>query len=76
MSTPAGEKLEELLSQGRQQQAVALLERLEPGPATEVLMSLPFEAQQGLFRALPIDFAARLIFHLRATFSAVSPMLM
>jgi NitT/TauT family transport system ATP-binding protein len=63
MNSLTAEKLQELLSQGRSQQALALLQRLDPVLAAGVLMRLPFEDQQILFRALPIDFAATLIRH-------------
>src|SRR6516165_2750027 len=60
MSTAATDKLREMLSQARWEQAVALLQRLDPDGAAELLISLPFEEQQTLFRKLPVDFAAKL----------------
>ncbi len=36
------------------------LERLDPEDAADLLMSIPFEEQQILFRKLPVDFAAKL----------------
>jgi NitT/TauT family transport system ATP-binding protein len=36
------------------------LERLDPEDAANLLMSIPFEEQQILFRKLPVDFAAKL----------------
>jgi len=36
------------------------LERLDPEDAADLLMDLPFEEQQALFRKLPVDFAAKL----------------
>jgi Mg/Co/Ni transporter MgtE len=61
MSTATAEKLRGILSQGRWEQAVALLERLESAVAADLLTSVPFEQQQVLFRKLPVDFAAKLI---------------
>ena len=61
MNPPTAEKLQELLSQGRSEQAIALLQRLDPEAAAESVMRIPFEAQQIVFRALPVDLAAALI---------------
>jgi len=61
MNPPTVEKLQEILSQGRTEQAVALLERLDPAAAADSLMQVPFEQQQTLFRTLPIDLAAALV---------------
>ena len=61
MNPPTAEKLQELLSQGRSEQAVALLQRLGPDVAADSVMRIPFEAQQIVFRALPVDFAATLV---------------
>ena len=36
------------------------LERLDPEDAADLLMDLPFEEQQTLFRKLPVDFSAKL----------------
>jgi NitT/TauT family transport system ATP-binding protein len=63
MSLPTAEKLQELLSQGRSEQAVELLQRLDLDVAADLVMSIPYEEQQILFRALPIDFAARIVGH-------------
>jgi len=63
MNPPAAEKLHELLSQGRTEHAVALLQRLDPDIAAESVMRIPFEEQQNVFRALPVDFAAALLSH-------------
>ncbi len=56
----ATDKLRELLSQAHWEQAVSLLQRLDPEGAADSLMSLPFEEQQALFHKLPVDFAAKL----------------
>jgi len=63
MYPPAAEKLQELLSQGRADHAVALLQRLDPAAAADSVMRIPFEEQQIVFRALPIDYAASLVSH-------------
>ena len=61
MNPPAADKLQELLSQGRTDQAVALLQRLDPDAAADSVMRIPFEEQQIVFRALPVDYAATLV---------------
>jgi NitT/TauT family transport system ATP-binding protein len=61
MNPPTAEKLQELLSQGRPEHAVTLLQRLEPEVAADLVMRIPFEEQQIVFRALPVDFAATLV---------------
>ena len=43
--------------------AVALLQQLDPAAAADVMMGLPFEEQQVLFRVMPDDFAAALVSH-------------
>jgi NitT/TauT family transport system ATP-binding protein len=60
MSATATEKLRELLSQAHWDQAVSLLQRLDPEGVADLLMSIPFEQQETLFRKLPVDFAAKL----------------
>jgi NitT/TauT family transport system ATP-binding protein len=61
MNPTAAEKLQESLSQGRPEQAMALLMRLDPAVAADSLMRLPFEQQQSVFRSLPVDVAAALV---------------
>ncbi len=61
MNGSTAEKLRDLLAQGRPENAVGLLQRLDPEVAADSLMRLPFEQQQVIFRALPVDFAAALI---------------
>jgi len=63
MSELTTEKLRELVSQGRSEHAVTLLQRLDPDSAADSMMRIPFEEQQILFRALPVDFAATLVSH-------------
>jgi NitT/TauT family transport system ATP-binding protein len=60
MSPVMTEKLEEILSHGRIEQALTLLERADPGQAAAAVMGLPFPEQQTLFRLAPIRLAARL----------------
>jgi NitT/TauT family transport system ATP-binding protein len=60
MNSPTTEKLQAILSQGRWEQAAAMLHQLDPADATDLIMSLPFEEQENLFRRLPIDLAATL----------------
>jgi NitT/TauT family transport system ATP-binding protein len=63
MEPPAAEKLREILAQGRWDQAVGLLQRLDPAVAANLIMGIPFEEQRTLFRALPVDSAATLVSH-------------
>jgi NitT/TauT family transport system ATP-binding protein len=60
MKRPRAEELETILAQGRIDEAVAVLQLLDPEIAADALMSLPYEEQQVLFRRLPIEFAAKL----------------
>jgi NitT/TauT family transport system ATP-binding protein len=60
MNSPTAEKLQAILSQGRWDQAIELLRSLDPDDAAELIMDLPFEEQENLFRRLPIDLAATL----------------
>src|SRR5579864_6141791 len=58
MNSPTAEKLQAILSQGRWEQAVAMLRQLDPAAAADSIMILPFEQQENLFRRLPVDLAA------------------
>jgi NitT/TauT family transport system ATP-binding protein len=60
MNRPRAEELETMLAQGRIDQAVALLQLLDPAVAADALMSMPYEEQQVLFRRLHVEFAAKL----------------
>jgi NitT/TauT family transport system ATP-binding protein len=60
MSRPRAEELETILAQGRFDQAVAVLQLLDPAVAADTLMSMPYEEQQALFRRLTVEFAAKL----------------
>jgi NitT/TauT family transport system ATP-binding protein len=57
------EAVRDLSSQGRWNAAVDLLRKQDVGPAADFIMTLPFEEQRALFRAMPIDFGASLIGH-------------
>lgn len=61
MNQPGAEKLREVLSQGHWDEAVALLQQLDPADAAKVMMEIPFEEQRVLFRIMPDDFAATLV---------------
>ena len=61
MNLQATEKLRESLSQGQPQEAASFLQQFDPALAGDLLMSMPFEEQQVLFRELSLDFAAALI---------------
>jgi len=63
MPPPLAEAVREVLSQGRAEEAAAILQRLGPVAAAGVCAALSFEQQQVLFRRLPVDFAAALVSH-------------
>jgi len=56
----ANEQLSTILSQARWDRAIAVLRGLSAVAAADMLMSVPYEQQQALFRKLPIDLAAKL----------------
>ena len=58
---PTHEKLRSTLAHGQWGQAVQLLQLMEPSDAAELMMELPFEEQQTLFRKIPTGFAAKLV---------------
>ncbi len=60
MTASLTEKLRAMVSQERWEQALELLRPLDPYDVARLLMALPFEEQQGLFRRLPVELAARL----------------
>ncbi len=60
MNTPSANHVRDALSRGQWDQAVALLQQLGPDAAS-VMLSLPFEEQQVLFRIVPDDLAATLV---------------
>jgi NitT/TauT family transport system ATP-binding protein len=57
------ERLQNAVSQGRSNEAMALLQTSDPAKAVEALGDLPFDQQQSLFRLLPVDLAATLVAH-------------
>ena len=61
MKPPMAEKLRAGLSQGNWGQATVMLQGMDPATAADVLMNLPFEHQQALFRRLTPELAAALI---------------
>jgi len=61
MNPPIAERLRASLAQGNWDPAIVMLQRMDPAAAADVLMSLPFEHQQALFRRLTPDLAATLI---------------
>ncbi|MGD0436246.1 MAG: AAA-associated domain-containing protein [Bryobacteraceae bacterium] len=61
MNQPAADKLRVVLSQSRWNEAIALMESADPDDVADLMMELPFEQQQELFRAFPIDLAAKLV---------------
>ncbi len=54
------EKFRSLLAAGRYDQAIDLLRQFDIAESAELFMGLPFAQQEGLFRRLPIPFAAEL----------------
>src|ERR1017187_4444144 len=76
MKRSRAEELQTILGQGRLDRAVAILQGLDLTVAADALLSLPWEAQQVLFRRLPVEFAARLapIFPYSETFVLLQPL--
>jgi NitT/TauT family transport system ATP-binding protein len=60
MNAQPTERLEELVTHDRFEEAGALLEPLGSDVSANLVMSLPFAHQQKLFRALPVELAALL----------------
>lgn len=56
---PKSDKLRELLARGDWDRVASLLGRLDAQVAGDVLLSVPPERQQNLFRSLPVEVAAR-----------------
>ena len=63
MDAHVQERLRDVLSRGRWEGAVSLLQGLKPQAAAEEFMVLSFDEQQNLFRHLPTEFAAKLAAH-------------
>jgi NitT/TauT family transport system ATP-binding protein len=60
MTASLAEKLRAMISQKLWEQALGVLRPLDPADAARLLMAIPFEEQQELFRRIPVDFAASL----------------
>jgi NitT/TauT family transport system ATP-binding protein len=60
MNRPRAEEFKTILARGRLDQAVGILQSLDPEIAADAFLSLPYEDQQVLFRRLPAVFAAKL----------------
>src|SRR5208282_4363362 len=61
MSSTATERLRDDMAKGRWQAIADQLRGLNSHAAADLVMSLPFDQQQALFRKLPIDLASALI---------------
>lgn len=60
VTPPPSDKLRAIFARGEWDQAVALLERLDPNIAADLFLGLPFEDQEILFQRISIEFAAKL----------------
>jgi NitT/TauT family transport system ATP-binding protein len=60
MKPSRAEELHTIVLQARWDRAVAILNRLDPTVAADAFLGLTYEAQQLLFRRLPVEFAAKL----------------
>jgi NitT/TauT family transport system ATP-binding protein len=60
MKRPEADELQTILTQGRVDQAVQVLARLDPSVAADSFASMPYEQQQAVFVRLPEEFAAQL----------------
>jgi NitT/TauT family transport system ATP-binding protein len=58
---PAIERLRSSLAQSRWDQAIAILHQWDVDTAAALVLRIPYEEQQALFRKLPVDFAAKLV---------------
>jgi NitT/TauT family transport system ATP-binding protein len=63
MPPSAEQIIREHLSQHRWEPAIKMLSDIAPGPAADLVLALPFEEQQTLFRKLPLELASTLITH-------------
>src|SRR5437016_1534755 len=61
MNSIRSANLREMLAQGRLEPAVGVLQRQDASTAANALAGMPFAEQEILFRALPVDFAAKLL---------------
>ena len=60
MTLPRIETVRDLCSQGRWNAAVGILVEADAAVVADFMMTLPFEEQRALFRAMPVAFAASL----------------
>ena len=60
-NSQSSEKIRDSLSRGQRAEAALYLQQFNPPAAADLLMTIPFEEQQGLFRELSPDFAAALL---------------
>jgi hypothetical protein len=60
MKRPKVEELQTIVAQGRVDNAVAIVERLDPNVAADTFLNLPYDDQKDLFGRLSIEFVARL----------------
>jgi NitT/TauT family transport system ATP-binding protein len=60
-NSPASEILRESLSREQYSEAGLYLQQFDPSVAADLLMSMPFEQQQQIFRELSVEFAAVLL---------------
>jgi Mg/Co/Ni transporter MgtE len=63
MRSPIADRLRDAVSQGRWDEAVALLQTNDTVHGAAALSELPFDRQQSLFRNLPLDLAAAVVAH-------------
>src|SRR5271166_6535251 len=61
MSSTATERLRDDMARGRWQAIADQLKSLSSHAAADLVMSLPFDQQQALFRKLPVEFSSALI---------------
>jgi len=58
---PRADELQTIVAHQRWDQAIAILQRLDPEVAADAFMSLPYEQQSTLLPRLPVAFAGKLI---------------
>jgi NitT/TauT family transport system ATP-binding protein len=63
MNRPGPDKVRDELYQGHWDRAAAVVQQLDAAAAAELIMGIPFEDQQVLFRIIPVEFAATLVSH-------------
>ena len=63
MNPSPGQKVQELLSQQRWTSLYDFVKNLGPSPAADLILTLPFDQQQLVFRRMPLDLASKLASH-------------